>query len=348
MEARMASIETAKPGTIQPVRAVTLTNDTGLRLMLLSLGARLAQLWVPDRTGQLADVVLGHDSPDAYQTNHGYLGATCGRFANRIAGGRFALDGRQVQLDRNEGANQLHGGSIGFDAQLWELADHSSTQAVFTLISPAGEMGFPGRVAARCSYRLDGMVLWIEMTATTDAPTVVNLAHHSYFNLAGQGAGDVLGQTLQIDAAQYLPVDAETVPTGAMLPVQGSAFDFTRPRAIGQSLPGQGGFDHCYCLSDPLDTVHGPLMRPAARLLDPASGRSLRLWTNQPGLQVYTGAHFKGTPGKSGAVYDRFAGVALETQGFPDAPNRPQFPTARLEPGQTYRHLMRLDLAPEG
>lgn len=207
-------------------------------------------------------------------------------------------------------------------------------------------MGFPGTLTATCTYRLDGRCLWIEMTATTDAPTVVNLAHHSYFNLAGQGSGDVLGQHLQIDARHYLPVDAANIPSGAVLPVAHTAFDFTASRPIGQVLPGPGGFDHCFCLAAPLAETDGVLLRPCATLLDEASGRRLRLATNAEGVQVYTGAHFAGTPGKSGAAYGRFAGVALETQGFPDAPNHPQFPSTRLNPGESYRHLMRLDFAP--
>lgn len=329
-----------------PVHSVTLTGEGGLRLTLLTLGARLAQLWLPDRAGALADVALGHDSLQDYLTRGGYLGATCGRFANRLAGGRIVLEGAQVQLDCNEGANQLHGGTRGFDVALWTIADHSATEVTFTHLSPAGDMGFPGSVQAVCTYRLDGHRLLITMTATTDAPSVVNLAHHSYFNMAGQGSGEVMGQRLQLAARHYLPVDAANIPTGAVLPVADTPFDFTTPRAMGQSLPGPGGFDHCFCLSDPLLPVAGHLLRPCARLEDPASGRSLRLWTNQPGVQVYTGAHFAGTPGKAGAVYGRFAGVALETQGFPDAPNHPQFPSTRLDPGQTYQHLMLYDFTP--
>jgi aldose 1-epimerase len=326
--------------------SIILTGTAGLHAALSPRGARLIRLWAPDHYGTLADIVLGHDRPEDYYSNHGYLGATCGRFANRIAGARFMLDGVEVRLAANEGKNQLHGGPQGFDAAVWQIAHHSDTKVTFTHASPAGDMGYPGAVQARCTYRLDGLCLWIEMTATTDAPTVVNLAHHSYFNLAGQGSGDVLEHDLRIAAQHYLPVDAANIPTGAVLPVAGTPFDFTAPRPVGAALPGQGGFDHCFCLSDPLALDHGEALRPAAVLIEPASGRCLRLATNQPGLQVYTGAHFDGTPGKDGARYARFAGVALETQGFPDSPNRPQFPQARLDPGQTYRHLMRLDLTP--
>jgi aldose 1-epimerase len=342
----MARIDSFGDIDSQTVHSVTLTGNGGLSLTLLTLGARLAQLWVPDRAGRLADVVLGHDTLQDYRTQGGYLGATCGRYANRIAGARFPLDGAQVQLAPNEGANQLHGGPRGFDAAIWAIADHSAAHVTFTHTSPTGDMGFPGTVQTTCTYRLDGPRLLIEMTATTDAPTIVNLAHHSYFNLAGQGAGDVMGHGLHLAARHYLPVDAENIPTGAILPVAGTAFDFTTPRPIGQALPGPGGFDHCFCLSDPLSETDGHLLRPCATLSDEASGRRLRLSTNAVGLQVYTGAHFAGTPGKAGAAYHRFAGVALETQAFPDAPNHPQFPSPRLDPGQIYRHLMLCDFTP--
>jgi aldose 1-epimerase len=328
-----------------PVRSIALADPNGLRLTLLDYGARLASLWAPAQDGTLADVVLGHDTPADYGHNHGYLGATCGRFANRIAGGRIPQDGADLQLDRNEGANLLHGGSRGWDQALWSIADQGPAHVIFTHRSPHGDMGFPGTVDATCTYRIDGLRLTVEMTATTDAPTQVNLAHHSYFNLAGQGAGDILGHRLQVDAAHVLPVDPAKIPTGAIAPVAGTAFDLTAPRAIGQTLPGPEGFDHCFCLSGPLERIGDQLLRPAATLDDPASGRRLRLWTDQPGVQVYTGAHFRDTPGKAGGRYGRFAGIALETEGFPDAPNHPQFPSTRLEPGQVYRHRMLYDFA---
>lgn len=331
----------------KPVHSIRLGGESGLALTLTTLGARLTELWAPDRQGTRADIVLGHDSAADYLTQKGYLGATCGRFANRIAGGRLPLDGRTWQLDTNEGPNQLHGGTRGYDRAVWQLEEASDSHATFTHLSPNGDMGFPGEVALSCSYRLLGPLrLLIEMTATTTAPTVVSLAHHSYYNLAGQGAGDILGHVLQVHARHYLPVDAALIPTGAVLPVAGTPFDLIHPRPIGANLPGPGGFDHCLCLSAPLEEVAGLALRPCLTLAEPASGRRLRLWTNQVGLQVYTGAHFDETLGKSGARYGRFAGVALETQGFPDAPNQPQFPSARLAPGETYRHLMLLDLTP--
>lgn len=339
----MADIETLGLIDGVAVRSVTLSGPGGLRVGLLSFGARLAELWAPDREGRLADIVLGHDRLEDWQTRGGYLGATCGRYGNRIAGGSFVLDGRQVQLDRNEGAHQLHGGSAGLDRKVWEIVSHAADHVTFAVTSPDGDMGYPGTLRACTTYRLGDGCLEIVMEATTDAPTVVNLVNHAYFNLAGQQSGDVLAQHLQIEAGHYLPVDQALIPTGEVLSVAGTALDFRSLRPIGSAMPGPGGFDHNLCLSAPPDAEG---LRPAATALDPASGRRLRLWTTEPGVQLYTGGHFDGTPGKQGARYPRFAGFALETQRFPDSPNRPQFPSARLEPGQTYAHRMRLDLSP--
>lgn len=324
------------------VRAVTLSGTGGLRARLLTWGVRLAELWVPDRSGTLADIVLGHDNLADWQAHGTYLGATCGRYANRIAGGRFTLDGRAVQVDCNEGANHLHGGAQGFDLRHWQIESHSDTHATFTTTAPDGDMGYPGTLTARATYRLDAGLV-IELTATTDAPTVVNLVNHAYFNLAGQGSGDVMAQHLRVEAGHYLPVDAQLIPTGEVLSVAGTAFDFRSPRPIGAALPGPGGFDHNLCLSAPLGADG---LRPCLQATDPVSGRRMRLSTTEPGVQLYTGAHFAGTPGKAGARYPRFAGFAAETQRFPDSPNRPQFPSARLDPGQTYRHVMRFDFTP--
>lgn len=314
----------------------------GLKVVLLTWGARLAELWVPDRKGSLADIVLGHDSAQDWQTHGTYLGATCGRYANRIAEGRFTLDGRTIQLDRNEGTRTLHGGSQGFDRKAWDIADHSGSHVTFATISPDGEMGFPGALQARTTYRIDGLGLAIEMTATTDAPTVVNLVNHAYFNLAGQGAGDILGQHLQIEAGHYVPVDDQLIPTGEVLSVAGTPFDFRQPRPIGAQLPGPSAFDHSLCLSAPTGTDG---LRPCLAATDPASGRRMRLSTTEPGVQLYTGAHFHG-PGKAGAHYPRFAGFAAETQRYPNSPNLPHFPSARLDPGGKYRHVMRFDFTP--
>ena len=333
----------------RPVRQVDLGPADGVHLALITYGARLTQLWVPDKAGTLADIALGHDHLSDYAANYGYPGATCGRYGNRISGGRFVLDGRAVDLDRNEGPHQLHGGSAGFDSAIWDIASHSDAHVTFALTSPDGDMGFPGTLFATCTYRLDAdLRLMIEMTATTTAPTIVNLVQHGYFNLAGQGAGDVLGHLLRLDAETYTPVDAALIPTGEIRAVEDTAYDFTNARTIGASLPDPMGFDTNFCLSAPMQMVAGNLLRPAAEVVDPVSGRSLGLWTNQVGVQLYTGAHFNDTPGKSGVSYSRFAGLALESQTFPDSPNRPQFPQARLDPGQVYRHLMLYDFTPAG
>lgn len=345
----MTTIATSGEIGGRPVQELHLGPRDGFRLTLMTYGARLTQLWVPDRDGTLVDITLGHDRLSDYAANHGYPGATCGRYGNRIAQGSFMLDGASVQLDRNEGPHQLHGGTAGFDSAIWDVASHSDAHVTFALTSPDGDMGFPGTLSATCTYRLDpDLRLLIEMTATTTAPTVVNLVQHGYFNLAGQGAGDVLGHLLRLDAEHYTPVDAALIPTGEIRAVQDTAYDFTHARTIGALMPEPLGFDTNFCLSAPLQMVAGNLLRPAAEVVEPVSGRRLGLWTNQVGLQLYTGAHFNDTRGKSGASYGRFAGLALETQTFPDSPNRPQFPLARLDPGHVYRHLMLYDFTPAG
>lgn len=325
------------------VHSAILTGADGLKVRLLTFGARLAELWVPDRSGVLADIVLGHDSLEDWRTRGRYVGATCGRYSNRIAQGRFILDGREVLVDRNEGTNHLHGGVAGFDSRLWQIASHSSTHVTFALESADGDMGFPGRLRALTTYRIKGLGLEIEMAATTDAPTIVNLVNHAYFNLAGQGSGSILDQRLRVEAGHYLPVDDQLIPTKEVRSVVGTAFDFREARRIGDVLPGEGGFDHTLCLSAPLGAGG---LRPCLEATDPVTGRSLRLETTEPGVQLYTGAHFNDTSGKGGARYPRFAGFAIETQRFPDSPNTPHFPSARLEPGSTYCHRMSFSFLP--
>jgi aldose 1-epimerase len=325
------------------VHLVSLSGPRGLRLAVLSWGARLAELWVPDRNGVLADIVLGHDSLADWQAHGRYLGAICGRYSNRIAGGRFTLDGRLVQVHQNEGTNHLHGGAFGFDRKVWQIESRSDRHVTFATDSPNGEMGYTGFLTARATYRISELGLEIVMEAGTDAPTVVNMVNHAYFNLAGQGAGDVMEHELQIDAGFYLPVDRTQIPTGEVLSVTGTAFDFRTARAIGASLPGPSAFDHNFCLSSP---IAGNGLRPCLVATDPASGRRMRLTTTEPGVQIYTGAHFAGAPGKAGTTYPRFAGFAAETQRFPDSPNNPHFPSARLAPGEVYTHRMGFDFTP--
>jgi aldose 1-epimerase len=333
----------------QEVAAITLTGQTGVTAKVLTWGARLAELWVPDRDGVFADIVLGHDSAADWQATPAYFGATCGRFANRIAGGRFTLEGQAVQLDCNEGANHLHGGRGGFDRKHWTVAAQGADHVSLTASSPAGEMGYPGTLHMTCRYRLDDEDrLWIEMEAMTDAPTVVNMVNHAYFNMAGQGSGDVLGQELRLWADAMTPVGEGLIPTGKVIPVAGTAFDFPKLRAIGVALPGDKGFDHNFCLSAPVEQVADEMLHPCALAQDPVSGRRMKLWTNMPGVQFYTAGYLaQGVPGKAGAAYGPFAGFTLETQRWPDAPNHPNFPSARLDPGETYRHLMVFSFAQE-
>jgi aldose 1-epimerase len=323
------------------VRAVTLDNGR-IRARLITYGARLTELWVPDRDGALADVVLGHDTLEHYVASKAYFGATVGRYGNRITKGRFRLDGRDYQLDINEGTNHLHGGAQGFDRKVWTLGEVTATRATFHALSEDGEMGYPGRCDLSASYDLDGDELRIVMTARTSTPTVVNIVHHSYFNLAGEG--DVLAQEMRLAAPFYTPVDGELLATGAILAVEGTPFDFTTPKAIGRDIAEVGGtgvfegggYDHNWCLGGA-----GEVLRDCAEIVDPASGRRMTLRTTEPGVQVYTGGYLTGAmPGKRGATQHPYGGFTLETQKFPGSPNHPQFPSCVLRPGETYRHEM--------
>ena len=341
-------------GTLADGRAVEkviLANANGISATVMTLGASLQSLHLPDRNGVLADVVLGHDTPEEYLVRRSYLGASVGRYANRIAHGRFALDGREYRLDTNDGPHHLHGGDTGFDQKLWTIRTVSEGDAAgveLELVSPEGEGGYPGTLRVTASYTLDdGNRLCIVYRATTDAPTIVNLTNHALFNLAGVGArGDVLGQRLTVRAAHYTPVDATLIPTGAVEPVAGTAFDFREPRPIGEAIRDGAdaqirigrGYDHNVVI----DGAPGTL-RPAARLEEPASGRVIELEVTAPGLQVYSGNFLDGTlVGKRGRVYRQSDGLALEPQCVPDTPNRPEFPSARLDPGMEYVNTMML------
>ena len=328
----------------ESVRAVTLERGD-LRARLITYGARLTELWVPDRQGRPADIVLGHDSLDDYVASRAYFGATVGRYGNRIARGRFRLDGRDYQLDLNEGANHLHGGARGFDRKTWTLGHLTPSAVTFHATSWEGEMGYPGRCELTSSYELTEDGLRIVMTAETSAPTVVNMVHHSYFNLAGEG--DVLAQEMRLAAPFYTPGDAELLATGAILPVEGTPFDFTTPKPIGRDIgrvggagaavfEGGGGYDHNWCLAGA-----GEVLRDCAEVHDLASGRRMTLRTTEPGVQVYTGGYLTDSmPGKRGQSQRRFGGFTLETQKFPGSPNHPQFPSCVLRPGESYRHEM--------
>lgn len=320
----------------------------GLTATVITYAAALSRVFAPDRNGRLEDIALGYDDIESYLRYRGSAGAVCGRFANRIADARFDLDGRTFSLSANEPPNHLHGGFKGFNKRIWTAEADTAANAVrLALTRPDGDEGYPGRVNASVTYRLTAdAVLEILMEATTDRPTVVNMAHHGYWNLAGHGSGSVRDQLLLIEAGSYTPVGPGKIPTGEIAPVAGTAFDFRNLRPIGASfddaaqLP-EGGYDHNFCL----DGAPGTLRR-AARAEDPASGRTLEIWTDRPGVQFYTANHFGALPavGKGGAAYGKHAGFALETQTYPNAPNVPHFPSAVLRPGETYRHRMRIPL----
>ncbi|HEY6457408.1 MAG TPA: aldose epimerase family protein [Steroidobacteraceae bacterium] len=332
------------------IEAVTLTNGHGVRARIITYGATLQALDSPDRSGHSADVLLGYDDLASFVNKPNYWGATIGRYANRIAGAKFSLDGKEYRLSQNDGANSLHGGAKGFDKRVWKILktqDGPMPTVTLTLTSAAGDQGYPGTVTVTTTYALDDSGnLAIEYSAVTDAPTVVNITNHSIFNLAGEGSADGLqGQRLTIPASHYTPVDAGLIPTGELRSVAGTVFDFTHGRVINagvrdgydaQIVAGRG-YDHNFALDAGL-TAEPKL---AARLEDPRSGRVLEVWTTQPGLQVYTGNFLDGTRvGKHGHLYRMGDGVALEPQKFPNAPNEPRFASARLDPGSTYHHRM--------
>jgi aldose 1-epimerase len=335
-----------------PVEAITLSTAKGIRARVMTYGATLQALEIPDRAGHVADVVLGYDTAAEYVAHPNYFGATIGRFANRIGGAAFTLDGKRFALSANDSRNSLHGGASGFDKRVWKvLAVESGPKAYVRLglRSADGDQGYPGNLDVEVTYSLDEAgSLEITHRATTDAPTVVNLTNHSLFNLAGEGApDDVLSARMTIPARRYTPVDAGLIPTGELRAVAGTPFDFLKPRRIGdgirdgrdpQVVVGRG-IDHNYVL----DAGRTDAMKLAARLEDPRSGRVMEVWSTEPGLQVYTGNFLAGTvTGKKGHLYRMGDGIALEPQRFPDAPNQPAFGPARLDPGQTYLHTMAL------
>jgi aldose 1-epimerase len=323
------------------VRAFTITNGKGVSARIMELGATLLELHAPDRNGKLADIALGEQDLAAYLVSHSYFGAICGRYGNRIGRGRFVLDGKLHQLSCNEGRNHLHGGARGFDKHVWSGRPAADGRSVaFSYRSADGEEGFPGNLDASVVYGLDEEDrLILEIEAGTDRPTVCNLVNHSYWNLAGHGAGEVLDHELTLDADFYTPVDAELIPTGEIRKVEGTPMDFRQAKPIGRDIArveGIVGYDHSFVLRG----AAGELKR-AAPLFQQASGRGLELHTTEPAVQLYTSAHFDGrTMGKGGHAYPRFGGVALETQHFPDAPNQGHFLSTRLDPGQRYRHRM--------
>ncbi len=311
-------------------RLFTLSNEHGLKAGLSDFGATLVSLHVPDRQGKLADVTHGYDTLDGWMADKAYMGATVGRFGNRIAKGRFTLDGHTYQLATNNGPNHLHGGVKGFNKHLWE-AQPGESQVEFRRVSPDGEENYPGTLTARVTYTLtNANELRIEFHATTDKPTIVNLVHHTYWNLTGDPRRTILDHELTLPADSYVPVGEDLIPTGKLAPVAGTPMDFNTPTAIGKRIAQvPGGYDHCWVL------------RGAVSLHDPVSGRFMEISTDQPGIQFYSGNFLDGSiRGKSGIKYQRHTGLCLETERFPDAPNQPAFPSAVVRPGDTYTHTM--------
>ncbi|MGE5611167.1 MAG: aldose epimerase family protein [Bacillota bacterium] len=318
------------------VELYTLINDRGITAKITTYGARLTELHVPDRSGKVANVVLGFDNLKQYLEPEPYFGTTVGRVANRIAGGKFTLDGVEYKLPVNNGPNTLHGGIKGFDKRVWKAWPVPGVISAvrFTYASPHLEEGFPGDLSATVIYTLNNQdELVIEYLATADRATPINLTNHSYFNLAGAGNGDVLSHILMVAADHYTPVDDTLIPTGQIAPVKGTPLDFTSPTPIGQRIAQVGGYDHNYCLRG------GSGVPLAARVLEKTTGRVMEAFTTQPGVQLYTGNFLDSTLKGNGGTYNKHYGFCLETQHYPDSVHHPNFPSTILRPGQTYHQV---------
>ena len=324
------------------VDAFTLTNAAGVTVKAISYGAIITSITVPDRNGKLDDVVLGFDSLDGYLKGTAYFGAVIGRYGNRIGGAKFELDGQTYKLAANNGPNSLHGGLKGFDKVVWKgetFERDGSIGVEFTYTSQDGEEGFPGTLNTQVTYTLtDKNEIAIDYRATTDKPTVVNLTQHSYFNLGGDGSGDVLAHELTLDADRYSNVDKDLIPLGDPVTVEGTPFDFRSATTIGARIDADheqirlgGGYDHNFAINR-----SGPALVRAARVVEPKSGRVMEVFTTEPGVQLYTANHLDGVPGKAGHVYGKRNAFCLETQHYPDSPNKPSFPSTTLRPGETY------------
>jgi aldose 1-epimerase len=321
------------------IESYTIYNARGASAKLITYGATLTELHVPDNKGKMGDVVLGFDNLQGYLSPEPYFGAIIGRYANRIAKGKFTLDGKEYQLATNNGPNCLHGGKVGFDKRVWKakatnLVDGS--KVTFTYLSKDGEENFPGNVNVTVTYTLtDTNELKIEYEAETDKDTVINLTNHSYFNLAGAGSGDMLKHVLYLSADEYTPVDSTLIPTGEIKSVAGTPLDFRTPTAIGErigQIPDIGGYDHNFVVNGKMGT-----MRLAARVTEPSSGRQMEVWTTEPGVQFYTSIHLDGSiHGKGGLSYAKYGALCLETQHYPDSPNHPNFPTTELKAGAKF------------
>ncbi|WP_194776330.1 aldose epimerase family protein [Pararhodonellum marinum] len=322
----------------QKAKVFQLSNGNGMEVELLSFGGIISKLKVPDKDGNVENIALGYENPADYDTNQYFLGASVGRYANRIAKGKFELDGESYQLATNNGANHLHGGPMGFNRKFFDAeyieGDHSM-KVKMTYVSPDGEEGYPGNLETTITFELthDNKLL-IEYTAETDKPTIVNLTHHGYFNLSGMQE-DVLNHELTLSADRYTPVDQSLIPTGELAPVSGTPFDFREPQTIGARIADvPGGYDHNYVVKDKAD---GELTKMAT-LYHPASGRHMELYSDAPGVQFYSGNFLDGKLTTDGHTYSKHMGMCLEPQHFPNSPNEPSFPSPRLDPGEKYRH----------
>ena len=341
-----ATVTKAPFGTAdgQSVDLYTLRNVHGVEAKITNYGGILVSLKVPDRNGKFDDVVLGFNDLDTYLKGHPYFGALIGRYGNRIAKGRFTLNGVEYKLAVNNGENTLHGGIKGFDKVVWtgkEMKTKAGPAVVLTYLSKDGEEGYPGNLNVRVVYTLtNNNELKIEYSATTDKDTVTNLTHHSYFNLAGEGNGDILSHLVTINGSRFLPTDAGSIPTGELRKVAGTPFDFLTAHAIGERINQDeeqlklgNGYDHTWIINGRSGTL-----RLAATAYESTSGRTMQVWTTEPGVQFYTGNFLDGTlTGKSGKIYQRRFGFCFETQHYPDSPNHPAFPTTTLKKGATYR-----------
>jgi aldose 1-epimerase len=326
------------------VKVYTLKNAAGMEVSIMDLGGTITKWTAPDKDGKFADITLGSNNPEDYLTNTKYLGALIGRFGNRIAKGRFSLDGNEYTLPVNNGQNALHGGLKGFNAVIWKATpmEGSEPGLKLTYLSKDGEEGYPGNLNVEVVYTLKAdNSLTIDYTATTDKNTVVNLTNHAYFNLKGEGKGDILDHEIVLNADKFLPTDAGLIPTGELKPVAGTPFDFTAAHLIGERINDTtdidiklgGGYDHCWVFSDQSNKL-----KSVAMVTEPVSGRTMEVLTTEPAVQFYTGNFLNGSAtGKSGVKYERRYGFCLETQHFPDSPNQAAFPTTLLKPGETYK-----------
>ncbi|QXQ05563.1 galactose mutarotase [Sphingosinicellaceae bacterium] len=347
-EAQRAPAGTLSDGT--RIELIALSNSHGVTAHILTYGATLQGLSGPDRSGKVADVMLGYDALASYVDHPNYFGVTVGRYANRIAKGKFTLDGKTYQLPLNDKVNTLHGGGKGFDKVAWrvtKLTSGPTASVVLAHRSPDGDAGYPGNLDVTTTYSLDEAgALTIAFVATTDKPTVVNMTNHAIFNLAGEGApAGTSNHLLTIPAAAFTPVDATLIPTGELEPVAGTVFDFRKPRLVADGIRDgndqQIGYGHGYDHNFAVDAGLTATPKLMARLEDPASGRVLEVLSTEPGVQFYTGNFLDGTfVGKHGHLYRMGDGIALEPQKFPDAPNQPKFASARVDPGKPYRHVM--------